>query len=147
MAIAAQVKLVAQIQVSYPVAVVGNEEQLYRLVSNLIDNAIQATPTNGKVTVSLNKSESYAILQVQDTGMGIATEDQRRIFDRFYRVQIDRSRQTGGSGLGLAIAQAIVQRHQGRIHVHSQLGKGSTFTVRLPLDNEVSIYRDRYFSC
>lgn len=139
LAIAAQVKLVAHIQVSDPVVVVGNEEQLYRLVSNLIDNAIQATPINGKVTVSLNKSESYAILQVQDTGMGIATEDQRRIFDRFYRVQVDRSRQTGGSGLGLAIAQAIVQRHQGSIHAQSQVGKGSTFTIRLPLSSNKSI--------
>lgn len=138
LAIAAQVKLVAHIQASDPVTVVGNEEQLYRLVSNLIDNAIQATPTHGKVTVSLNRSESYAILQVQDTGIGIDMKDQSRIFDRFYRVQVDRSRQTGGSGLGLAIAQAIVQRHQGSIHVHSQIGRGSTFTVRLPLTHEGS---------
>ncbi|HEY9640540.1 MAG TPA: two-component system sensor histidine kinase RppB [Coleofasciculaceae cyanobacterium] len=135
-AIAAQVQLTAQIPVPEPVAVVGNEEQLYRLVSNLIDNAIRATPAGGKVTVLLNKSESYAIIQVQDTGIGIATEDQRRIFDRFYRVQGDRSRQTGGSGLGLAIAQAIVQRHQGSIDVQSQIEKGSTFTVRLPLDQK-----------
>lgn len=139
LAIAAQVKLVAQIQVSVPVTVVGNEEQLYRLVSNLIDNAIQATPASGKVAVLLNKSESYATIQVRDTGIGITAEDQRRIFDRFYRVQVDRSRQTGGSGLGLAIAQAIVQRHRGNIHVHSQVGTGSTFTVRLPLDIKVPI--------
>ncbi len=139
LAIAARVKLVAHIQVSDPVAVVGNEEQLYRLVSNLIDNAIQATPANGKVTVSLNKSENYAILQVQDTGMGIAMEDQRRMFDRFYRVQVERSRQTGGSGLGLAIAQAIVQKHQGSIDVQSRVRKGSTFTVRLPLSSKGSI--------
>ncbi|XGV97939.1 MAG: two-component system sensor histidine kinase RppB [Leptolyngbya sp. BL-A-14] len=136
LAIAAQVTLTAQMQVSEPVVVVGNEEQLYRLVSNLIDNAIQATPASGNVIVTLNKSESYAIIQVRDTGMGIAIEDQPHIFDRFYRVQADRSRQTGGSGLGLAIAQAIVQKHQGSLDVQSQIGRGSTFTVRLPLDQK-----------
>lgn len=135
LAIAAQVKLTAQINVSDPVAVRGNEEQLYRLVSNLIDNAIQATPVDGKVTVSLDKSESYAIIQVEDTGIGIEASAQRHIFDRFYRVQVDRSRQTGGSGLGLAIVLAIVQSHQGSIQVQSQVGKGSIFNVRLPLSN------------
>jgi signal transduction histidine kinase len=132
-AIAAQVKLAAQIQVAEPLSVIGHEEQLYRLVSNLIDNAIQATPAGGEVIVSLGRSESYAIIQVRDTGCGIAPEAQRRIFDRFYRVQDDRSRRTGGAGLGLAIARAIVQAHHGSIHVQSQIGKGSLFTVRLPL--------------
>lgn len=138
LAITAQVTLTARIQVSEPVTIVGSEEQLYRLVSNLIDNAIQATPVNGEVIVALNRSESYAIIQVQDTGIGIKPENQRHIFDRFYRIQADRSRQTGGSGLGLAIALAIVQTHQGSIHVQSQVGKGSTFTVRLPLDRKVT---------
>lgn len=137
LAIAAQVRLTAQMQVSEPVAVLGHEEQLYRLVSNLIDNAIQATPAGGNVVVSLNRSESYAIIQVQDTGIGIPPEAQRHIFDRFYRVQADRSRRTGGSGLGLAITLAIVQAHEGSIHVQSQPGKGSTFTVRLPLENSL----------
>jgi signal transduction histidine kinase len=132
-AIAAQVKLIAQVHTLEPVAVMGHEEQLYRLVSNLIDNAIQATPAGGQVIVRLNKNESYAIIQVQDTGIGIALEDQSRIFDRFYRVQSDRSRQTGGSGLGLAIVQAIVRPHQGSVQIQSQIGKGSTFTVQLPL--------------
>ncbi|MBE9020543.1 two-component sensor histidine kinase, partial [Chroococcidiopsidales cyanobacterium LEGE 13417] len=69
-----------------------------------------------------------------DTGIGIASEHQARIFDRFYRVNSDRSRQSGGTGLGLAIAQAIVQAHHGSIQVQSELGRGSTFTVRLPLN-------------
>lgn len=133
LAIAAQVKLTAQSHISEPISVTGNEDQLYRLVSNLTDNAIKATPMAGEVTVSLEKSESYAIIQVQDTGIGIDAESQRHIFDRFYRTQGDRSRQTGGAGLGLAIALAITQTHQGSIHVQSQVGKGSTFTVRLPL--------------
>lgn len=142
LAIAALVTLTAHRQAAEPVAVLGNEEQLYRVVSNLIDNAIQATPAGGKVIVVLHKSESYAIVQVQDTGVGIASEAQHHIFDRFYRVQVDRSRQTGGSGLGLAIALAIVQAHQGSIHVQSQVDKGSTFTVRLPLNREDRVGRD-----
>ncbi|TAF31577.1 MAG: two-component sensor histidine kinase, partial [Oscillatoriales cyanobacterium] len=74
-----------------------------------------------------------ALIQVQDTGVGIAPAEQTRIFDRFYRVQSDRSRATGGAGLGLSIASAIAVAHQGSIQVQSELGKGSTFTIRLPL--------------
>ncbi|WP_399315348.1 ATP-binding protein [Trichocoleus sp. FACHB-262] len=71
---------------------------------------------------------------MQDTGLGIAPADQVRIFDRFYRVEQDRSRHTGGSGLGLPIALAIAQAHRRTLQVRSELGKGSTFTVRLPLE-------------
>ena len=134
LAITAAVTLTAQLKVSEPVKVTGNEEQLYRLVCNLIDNAIYATPAGGKVIVSLNQSESYAIVQVQDTGVGMEPEKQRYIFNRFYRIQHDRSRHTGGSGLGLAIASAIVHAHQGTITVQSQSGEGSTFTIYLPLN-------------
>ncbi|MFB2768100.1 two-component system sensor histidine kinase RppB [Pelatocladus sp. BLCC-F211] len=133
LAVETQVNLSKQVQVAKKVYVMGNEEQLYRLISNLIVNAIQATPSGGKVTVFLEDSELYAIIKIQDTGIGIAVEHQQRIFDRFYRVDRDRSRTSGGSGLGLAIVQAIIQAHEGSIHVQSQPGLGSTFTVRLPL--------------
>ncbi|BCL39560.1 two-component sensor histidine kinase [Nostoc sp. MS1] len=133
LAVEHQVHLSGQIQVAKKVYVRGNEEQLYRLISNLIVNAIQATPNGGKVTVLLEESELHAIIKVQDTGVGIALEHQRRIFDRFYRVDRNRSRASGGSGLGLAIVMAIVQAHKGTIYVQSQPGQGSTFTVRLPL--------------
>ncbi|MCP6760191.1 MAG: HAMP domain-containing histidine kinase [Fischerella sp. CENA71] len=133
LAIESHVNLYKQVQASEKLYVMGNEEQLYRLISNLIVNAIQATPSDGKVAVFLEDSELYAIIKVQDTGIGIAVEHQQRIFDRFYRVDRDRSRASGGSGLGLAIAKAIVQAHKGSIHVQSQPGLGSTFTVRLPL--------------
>jgi signal transduction histidine kinase len=131
LAVEANVTLTMQIEKPEKIYVLGNEEQLYRLVSNLIVNAIQATPSGGKVTISLERSDCSALIQVQDTGMGIAPEHQRRIFDRFYRVNCDRSRHTGGSGLGLAIAQAIVWQHKGEIAVSSQVGIGSCFEVRL----------------
>ncbi|ARV58365.1 two-component sensor histidine kinase [Nostocales cyanobacterium HT-58-2] len=133
LALETQVNLSKQVLFAKKLYVMGNEEQLYRLISNLIVNAIQATPSGGNVTVSLEDSERYAIIKVQDTGIGIALEHQKQIFDRFYRVDRGRSRTSGGSGLGLAIAKAIVQAHKGSISVQSLPGLGSTFTVRLPL--------------
>lgn len=118
---------------NHDVYVLGNESQLYRLVSNLIANAIQYTPNGGQVVVSLTTRDRMALITVKDTGIGIAAVEQTRIFDRFYRVDSDRSRKTGGTGLGLAIAQAIAQVHQGNIEVQSALGQGTQFTLQLPL--------------
>lgn len=132
LAIAANLQLTTHIQVQYPLYVLGDEEQLYRLIANLINNAIQYTP-RGEIKVLLSRDDRHALVQVQDTGIGIAPEDQPRLFDRFYRVNRDRSRHTGGAGLGLAIASAIAQAHQGSLQVQSTLGQGSTFTLRLPL--------------
>lgn len=134
-ALSSQITLQATVLTDQRLYVVGDEEQLYRLVTNLIMNAIQYTPSDGQVCVVLLKKDQEGIIQVRDTGIGIASEDQQRIFDRFYRVSSDRSRKTGGSGLGLAIAQAIVQQHQGSIQVQSVVGHGSVFAVRLPLKN------------
>ncbi len=133
LAVEAGAQLSLEMQVHQPVYALGDEGQLYRLVSNLISNAIQATAEGGQVTVILNRIDQHALIQVQDTGVGIALEDQARIFDRFYRVEQERSRHTGGSGLGLPIAQAIACIHRGSIQVKSELGKGSVFTLRLPL--------------
>jgi len=116
--------------------VMGYESQLYRLVSNLITNAIQYTPSGGSVVVSLATHDRSAMITVKDTGIGIPAEEHSRIFERFYRVNSDRSRKTGGTGLGLAIAQAIVHRHQGQIVVKSEVDQGSIFTVRLPYMDE-----------
>lgn len=132
MATTAGVKLTSSIRVKQNMNVIGNSDQLYRLVSNLIVNAIQYTLKGGEVTVILESSDNYAVIKVQDTGIGIPQHELKRVFDRFYRVSSDRSRNTGGSGLGLAIAQAIVQAHQGKLNVQSEFGKGSTFTVQLP---------------
>jgi two-component system, OmpR family, Ni(II)-sensor and/or redox sensor kinase NrsS len=112
--------------------VLGHESQLYRLVSNLMANAIQYTPKGGQVVVSLTPRDRTALITVKDTGIGIAPEQQARIFDRFYRVDSDRARKTGGTGLGLAIAKAIANAHQGSIQIQSVLGSGSTFTTKLP---------------
>jgi signal transduction histidine kinase len=131
LAIAAEVTLKPEIR-GDNLEIWGDEEQLYRLVSNLIVNAIQYTPKGGSVTVILDCQNTHAIVQVRDTGIGIAPEHQQRIFDRFYRVDSDRSRASGGSGLGLAIASAIGRSHQGSLQLQSELGKGSTFTIRLP---------------
>jgi len=135
LAFGAGVALKAVLGAYQPLLVIGDEDQLYRLVSNLIINAIQYTPKGGLVSVVLNHSDHQALITIQDTGIGIAAEEQTLIFDRFYRVNSDRSRNTGGSGLGLAIAQAIVQAHHGSLQVHSELGKGSIFTIKLPLND------------
>ena len=108
----------------------GHESQLYRLVSNLMANAIQYTPPGGSVIVSLVARDRSAKITVKDTGIGIPAEAQSRIFERFYRVNGDRSRKTGGTGLGLAIAQAIAQRHGSQIVVDSHPQKGSCFSLQ-----------------
>ena len=110
----------------------GDSDRLYRAIANLIHNAIQYTPTNGVVTIRLESLERHAIVTIEDNGIGIDAADLPHIFDRFYRVQADRARNTGGTGLGLAIARAIVQAHHGSIQVDSQLDLGSRFTVSLP---------------
>jgi len=132
LASAANLQLTSSMEYHQPLYVMGDEDQLLRVLTNLIANAIQYTPAGGYINVILKRINGNAVIEVQDTGIGIAAPDVKRIFDRFYRVHSDRSRSTGGSGLGLAIAQAIVQTHQGSIEVQSQLNKGTTFIVRLP---------------
>ncbi|MBC1239639.1 two-component system sensor histidine kinase RppB [Nostoc sp. 2RC] len=136
LAAAASLQLTSLVLCQELLYVMGDEDQLLRVLSNLIANAIQYTPAGGYVNVILKRSNSHAVIEVQDTGIGIASQEQKRIFDRFYRVNSDRSRTTGGSGLGLAIAHAIVQAHRGSIQVQSLIGKGSTFIVYLPLTEE-----------
>ena len=112
--------------------VLGDAGQLKQLVINLLDNAIRHTPQGGSVTVTLQSSTDKALLTVEDTGSGIATEHLPHIFERFYRADPARDRESGGTGLGLAIAQEIALAHNGTINVQSEVGKGSVFTVSLP---------------
>lgn len=136
---AAKLKLEAEVRTRKPFCVKVDEDQIYRLISNLVANAIQYTPPGGDITLVLDCDDNYALIQARDTGIGVAPENQAQIFDRFYRVNDDRSRQTGGAGLGLAIARAIAEAHQGSLHVQSEPGKGSTFTVRLPFKGTVKL--------
>lgn len=115
------------------VGVLGDSDRLKQLILNLVDNAIKYTPPGGKVMMSLSKEDGRSELVVKDTGIGIPAEDLPHIFDRFYRVDKARTRVQGGSGLGLSIAKWIVEAHNGRIEVESEVGKGTTFRVYLPV--------------
>ena len=115
------------------VSVRGDRAQLGLLLSNLLDNALRHTWAKGSVCVRLEASESRATLQVTDTGEGIPASELPRVFERFYRVDKARARQTGGTGLGLAIVRHVAEAHGGTVRVDSELGRGSTFTVSLPV--------------
>jgi len=112
----------------------GDYDQLQRLFTNLVSNAIHYTPPRGSIHVQVSHHAKGVAVQVQDTGIGIPETALPRLFDRFYRV--DPARRPGGSGLGLAIAQSIVTLHHGEIRVHSQPNQGSEFTVILPLSRD-----------
>ena len=123
-----------QLQINDPGAMVrGREGELIRLLANLLSNAIQHSPAGGVVRVELDRQGSGLRVTVTDQGPGIAKGEQHRIFERFYRSDASRSRQSGGTGLGLAIAQAIAVRHRGRLSLQSTPGGGSTFILQLPV--------------
>jgi two-component system phosphate regulon sensor histidine kinase PhoR len=110
----------------------GSARDLALLTRNLVDNAIRYTARGGRVDVTLDAEDGDVILAVEDSGIGIPTRDLPRVFERFYRVDRARSRETGGTGLGLAIVKHIVENHGGQISVRSELGQGTRFEVRLP---------------
>jgi signal transduction histidine kinase len=114
-----------------PVITLADRNRLKQVVVNLIDNAIKYTRAGGRVTVAVRSDGESAVLEVADTGIGIAAEHQANIFDRFFRVDPDRG--ASGSGLGLAISRSICTAHGGAMELDSAPGRGSTFRVRLPL--------------
>ena len=134
----AQVLLSSNIPIESYLYIQGNEGQIYRMLLNLVSNAIKYTPESGEVIINLTTNDHQGLITIKDTGIGIPTSDIPHIFNRFYRVNADRSRHTGGSGLGLAIALAIVQTHKGKLEVQSDVNNGSTFTVILPLFSKVN---------
>jgi signal transduction histidine kinase len=126
----AEIELVANIAPG--VIVRGNDHQLSLMIRNLIDNAIRYTPSAGTITLDVHREGSDAVVEVNDSGVGIPLEAQARIFERFYRVDRARSRDMGGTGLGLAIVKHVVELHGGNISLDSELGRGTRFTIRIP---------------
>jgi two-component system, OmpR family, phosphate regulon sensor histidine kinase PhoR len=113
----------------------GDADGMERLLLNLLDNAIKYNRPEGKVTLRLSQRGGEAVLEVSDTGIGIPAESIPRIFERFYRVDKGRAREEGGTGLGLAIVKHVAQAHGGQVEVESRAGRGSKFTVRLPIQS------------
>ncbi len=126
----ASVELAVDAKTAPPVR--GSARDLALLVRNLVDNAVRYTRPGGRVDVSVGPDDGEVVLTVADTGIGIPTRDLPRVFERFYRVDRARSRETGGTGLGLSIVKHVVENHGGRVRVESELGQGTTFEVRLP---------------
>jgi two-component system OmpR family sensor kinase len=111
----------------------GDADRLQQLMLVLVDNALLHTPATGTVKILIGESAGTASIAVADNGAGISPEHLPHLFDRFYRADSSRSRESGGTGLGLAIARAIAESHHGQISVSSQVGVGTTFTVTLPV--------------
>jgi signal transduction histidine kinase len=124
--------LTLDVEVAPVPAVRGSGRDLSLLVRNLLDNAIRYTKSAGTVVASVTADNGSVVLRVTDTGSGIPTKELTRVFERFYRVDRARSRETGGTGLGLAIVRHVAENHGGTVSVKSELGRGSTFEVRLP---------------
>ena len=118
-----------------PLQIHADAEALRRALFILMDNAVKYTPEGGSVEAGLEARDGFAVASVADTGIGIDASDLPHVFDRFWRADKARSREQGGAGLGLSIAKWIVEMHGGEISVRSEMGKGSRFEVRLPLDN------------
>jgi two-component system sensor histidine kinase SenX3 len=116
--------------------VYGDEALLQVALHNLIANAIQYSPSGSRVGIGVTSTDGVVEIAVTDQGVGIAEADRERVFERFFRADSSRSRHTGGSGLGLSIVKHIVENHGGDVRVWSQIGKGSTFTIRLPEASE-----------
>lgn len=132
-------KIVFQSKFRDELKVLGEIPQLSRLFSNLLENALQYTPDEGRVSLDLYRQNRYAVISVRDTGIGIAADQVNKVFDRFWRANKARSQREGGTGLGLAISAAIVKRHGGKISVASELNIGTCFLVRIPaIDNRRS---------
>jgi PAS domain S-box-containing protein len=121
-----------------PAVVYADEALLYQAIYNLTENAIKYTPEGGRVLLSVKEQANEVVFTVQDSGIGISPEDQKRLFQKFFRSSDRKARAQKGTGLGLAIVRSIAERHQGRVWVESQLGRGSTFYFAIPVEHETA---------
>jgi two-component system phosphate regulon sensor histidine kinase PhoR len=111
----------------------ADQALLQQAIHNLVENAIKYTPAQGKVNIRMWPKQDRMVIEVRDTGSGISPMDQPRLFEKFYRGAQQTSKEQHGTGLGLAIVKSIAERHGGQVWVESQLGKGSTFFLAIPL--------------
>ena len=113
--------------------VLGEENRLIQIFTNLVNNAVMYSPDNSAITINGYKQNAFGVIEVIDEGIGIKKEDLQRVFERFYRVDTARSRNSGGTGLGLAIVKHLVELHHGKIEVESEVGQGTMIRVKIPL--------------
>ncbi len=132
----AQARAVTVVNDVQPMAVRGDQELLTMAVRNLVENAVMYSGEAARVVVSTRRDDDVAVISVMDNGIGIAADDQKRMFERFYRADDARSRERGGTGLGLSIVKHVVRQHGGELDVWSKLGVGTTISVRLPVPKE-----------
>ena len=125
-------ELRVQVETHLP-PVSGDPDMLARVLVNLVDNAVKYTPEGGRITIRAEVVGGHLRVSVADTGAGIPEESLSRVFERFYRVDKARARDQGGTGLGLAIVKHIIEVHGGRVWAESEVGRGSTFTLELPV--------------
>jgi two-component system OmpR family sensor kinase len=130
------------VDVEPEVEVIGDEQRLHQVVLNLLQNALKHTPAESSIELNVHHEDDDVVLSITDHGPGIALEHQQHIFERFYRADPSRTRESGGSGLGLAIVSSIVGAHHGMVSFTSVLGEGTTFVVRLPRDGTTSLGAD-----
>ncbi|MFD2522120.1 sensor histidine kinase [Emticicia soli] len=122
--------------------VTADKQRISQVITNLVDNAIKYGKENGKVVVEIEEEKKYFQVSIEDDGPGISPEHLSRIFERFYRIDKSRSRETGGTGLGLAIVKHILNAHHSKISVTSKIDKGTRFTFKLPISSIEDITRD-----
>lgn len=128
-----EITLTSETDPDLPILIEADQALLYQAVYNLVENAIKYTPQGGKVQVRLSSVKDNILFAVQDNGIGVDPEDIPRLFEKFYRGRQREARAQHGSGLGLAIVRSIAERHGGRVWIESQLGKGSTFYLQIPV--------------
>ncbi|HIX44435.1 MAG TPA: PAS domain-containing sensor histidine kinase, partial [Candidatus Kurthia intestinigallinarum] len=125
-------EMILQVEAPDDIVILGDANRLMQVIVNLLFNAINYSPEHTTITMRLSDNSKFGILEVKDEGIGIAKEEIPRVFERFYRVDRARSRNSGGTGLGLAIVKHLIEIHHGKIQVESEVGQGTTMRVMLP---------------